>query len=1102
MKKRLAMLFAMALLCIGHVSYAQLQTSNWKFSNPKKFGFGVQDVSFIDDNNGIAVGVSGGIARTSDGGVTWQYAAFTFSDAGNMTLKPSFAGVHFVTPTIAYAVGNAGLFAKSTDGGFNWTAMTNPLFPTGKSINTVCFINKDTGYIAGQANAGSTVPRLYFTRNGGVTWDSIAAPVGPKTRIGYIANPSRPAELADVTAEGKEIHKIVFVNDSVGYVVGSGSNSLPYTNINGGISTTGGGSACLVWKFRKGVLTDYSISKERTGYAGINTATVTTTTLYNPLTPSQQTIKAVRPINDSVVVIASFNNAIVVRIKTGFNDSTENLAQPGVYMKGKYEMLNYPFPPLNGPSIPAVPVLPLSNMSHIEKAANGWLLIPTYGGQVAVSTDNGANWTLQKAVAPGAPHSNNSLTAIDITPNGRVFVLGANGVTADSIQGSPWGSRSNHTSVTFQASYEKIKAADCNNIIAVGGGQITVTTDGGQTWIDKVRQDFVNSFININSLVYNSTNKLYLGTSHGYVYNSADQGSTLDPIFTDPYYHPSAGNGSITALATSGNDRIWAFGMRGPTALSERTMLFRTLNAGISWDTIKAWPLGADAASITEVDFPTATTGYAAGGKGRVFKTTDAGATWTNISPFPALNATMVYSDIQCLDANTIFVIGNGFPRKVIYRSTDGGASWTDISPVITNVTLGNLIAVLFHDQNSGYVVSTTGMLITTNAGSSWTLDQQPGNSPNAACFVDKTFPPGTQLLNRKVMLGTLTFGNFTTPGGHMFEYGNAAAAYLAATETVTNANCTNANGGAVTVNTTGALAPYTYSIDGGSFQTSNVFSGLTQGAHVITVRDAGCQSITRNITVGFDNNLSLSVLPADTTVCAGAPVTFRTTSTATSYAWSPAAGLSNAAIANPVATVNANTTYTLTATLNGCTKTAQARITIIPSPVVNAGPDKTIVNGNAAQLNGSSNSAVTSIAWTPAATLTDANTFTPTAKPTTTTTYTLTVKNSDGCTSTDEAVVTVIPYCLRPMNAFTPNGDGFNDRWFATQGNTCTEQVAVKIFNRYGGLVYSNDHYQNDWNGEYKGKTVADGTYYYVVIYKLINGNRVTLNGDLTILR
>ncbi|RYY00229.1 MAG: gliding motility-associated C-terminal domain-containing protein [Cyanobacteriota bacterium] len=201
------------------------------------------------------------------------------------------------------------------------------------------------------------------------------------------------------------------------------------------------------------------------------------------------------------------------------------------------------------------------------------------------------------------------------------------------------------------------------------------------------------------------------------------------------------------------------------------------------------------------------------------------------------------------------------------------------------------------------------------------------------------------------------------------------------------------------------------------------------------------------------------------------------------------------------MATVNSNTTYTVTATLGSCVKTSTVTIGIKANPAVNAGPDKTIVDGAFVQLNGSGSN-TTSVFWTPAASLTNANTFTPIAQPSVTTTYTMTVKNSEGCTSTDDAIVTVIPYCVKVMNAFTPNGDGINDRWLVTNGNACTDQITVKVFNRYGAVIYENDNYQNDWDGKYKGKPVADGTYYYVIQYRLISGRTVPAKGDVTILR
>ena len=72
---------------------------------------------------------------------------------------------------------------------------------------------------------------------------------------------------------------------------------------------------------------------------------------------------------------------------------------------------------------------------------------------------------------------------------------------------------------------------------------------------------------------------------------------------------------------------------------------------------------------------------------------------------------------------------------------------------------------------------------------------------------------------------------------------------------------------------------------------------------------------------------------------------------------------------------------------------------------------------------------------------------MTPVVKPDTTTTYLMTVTDANGCVSADNALVTVLPYCLKVMDAFTPNGDGMNDRWIVTNnGGSVRKQVFARI--------------------------------------------------------
>jgi gliding motility-associated-like protein len=1131
--KKMYCLLAMIFLFAFNMASGQgYNTTNWRFSNPKQFGFTVLDVDFFDNNNVIAVGNDGGIAKSNDGGSNWTYGPFTYINSLGFQTKSTFNDVHYVTATVAYAVGDRGSMAKTTDGGVNWSFVNTPLFANTKNINACWFINKDTGYIGGQFNTLDSLPKLYFTRNGGSTWDSIAAPpVNGVTRVGYIANPNVASVQFPVNAKAKDIYSIQFINDSTGFVCGSGSPLFPTVSGNAvaatclpgtGTLTTGAHTAALLWKFNKGVLTDYSVSKERIGYTGINVAVPTCTSGFGNIAPSVQTYRAMNIINDSLVVMMSFNNNTVVRVRTGRNDSTANVNVPGRFEKGKYEVLNYPFPPTAGPNagppIPPVQNLFASNPYHMIRNTAGTLVTGTFNniggpGYLWTSTDTGRTWT-QRSVYPQGRNWSPvaSAPALDFAPGGKLLVMGSNGIVGDSTAGSAW--QSNYLTVPVGASYNDIEFADCNNGIAAGGSSITVTTDGGKNWVDKANSGLAGLNANITSVTYPQVNKAYFTTSIGTIYRSVNQGTNLVPAFIDNY----GGTSTINDLAAVGTDSLWACGAQQNFAIPAAQrfgLVYRSFNNAVTWDTIRVGPQGTTGTQAQQyvtfrgIEFPSRTVGYACGTRGAVYKTTDAGATWTNISPFPAINispagfanSAVSYSDIIALDNNTVFVVGNMFTsanNRRIYKTTDGGATWTDISSNIDLLSGGNLNGILMHDVNNGYVVAPGGILYkTSNSGASWIMDLAPSATlTTALAFAPKTVPASISVINRKLFVAGPNIN-----GAPILEYGSPANINVNATEAVVNPTCSNLSGGTITVNATGGITPYTYSINGGPFQASNVFSGLTQGIKSIVIRDAFCGTLTKSVTVGFNDNLTLTT-SNDTSVCAGAPVPLIATSAATTYAWTPQAGLSNPAISNPVAIVQGNTAYTVTATLNGCVRTKTINITIKPNPIINAGADKTIVDGDAVMLDGSGNANSISVAWTPAATLTGANTYTPVAKPNLTTIYTLTVRDANGCTSTDNATVTVIPYCIKIMDAFTPNGDGINDKWLVTNGAPCSNQIIATVFNRYGSPVFKSDNYQNAWDGTYKGKPVPDGTYYYAVTYRLINGRSLTLKGDVTILR
>ncbi|WP_347343848.1 gliding motility-associated C-terminal domain-containing protein [Flavobacterium sp. LC2016-01] len=109
-----------------------------------------------------------------------------------------------------------------------------------------------------------------------------------------------------------------------------------------------------------------------------------------------------------------------------------------------------------------------------------------------------------------------------------------------------------------------------------------------------------------------------------------------------------------------------------------------------------------------------------------------------------------------------------------------------------------------------------------------------------------------------------------------------------------------------------------------------------------------------------------------------------------------------------------------------------------------------------------------------------------------------------DVSAANNTASVSVTPICLTVYNEFTPNNDGANDLFRID----CIESYPnneLKVYNRYGALVYSKQHYENDWNGTAnvsgvisRGDMLPTGTYFYVIDI----GDGTVKKGWLSIMR
>jgi gliding motility-associated-like protein len=63
----------------------------------------------------------------------------------------------------------------------------------------------------------------------------------------------------------------------------------------------------------------------------------------------------------------------------------------------------------------------------------------------------------------------------------------------------------------------------------------------------------------------------------------------------------------------------------------------------------------------------------------------------------------------------------------------------------------------------------------------------------------------------------------------------------------------------------------------------------------------------------------------------------------------------------------------------------------------------------------------------------------------------------------------------------FTPNGDGFNDKWKIKFSNT-EPSLRIKLFDRFGKFIKELDYSSDGWNGTFNGKELPSTDYWFVV--------------------
>ncbi|MES2628686.1 MAG: PKD domain-containing protein [Bacteroidota bacterium] len=229
----------------------------------------------------------------------------------------------------------------------------------------------------------------------------------------------------------------------------------------------------------------------------------------------------------------------------------------------------------------------------------------------------------------------------------------------------------------------------------------------------------------------------------------------------------------------------------------------------------------------------------------------------------------------------------------------------------------------------------------------------------------------------------------------------------------------------------------------------------------------------------------------------------------AATYSWSPPTEVNDSIAANTYTTTNQDGWFVVTGTdVNGCTAMDSVKVTVHPDFTYTVPDNDTIVIGDiinydvTAVSTGIGNVAV-SYTWTPPDFLSCDDCPDVTMQPLKTTCYTVKLVDDKGCypKSSDFCVIVDEKFSVDVPNAFTPNGDGRNDKLYV-RGFGIKKLINFTIYNRWGEVVFETTDINSGWDGSYKEKLQNDETYAFTVNAETWTGKLMSKNGYITLLK
>ncbi|MGE5431120.1 MAG: T9SS type A sorting domain-containing protein [Syntrophomonadaceae bacterium] len=337
------------------------------------------------------------------------------------------------------------------------------------------------------------------------------------------------------------------------------------------------------------------------------------------------------------------------------------------------------------------------------------------------STDGGKTWAQKtnwyNSSGFAYVHADHHAIAVDPSNSSSIYLGTDGGIFKSTNKGSSWTDLNNDLYIT-QFYYG---AVDPSANKYYGGAQDngTVKSDGGTDWYEILSGD--GGAVEVD---YNNPNTIYMEYVDLAIYKSTDGGKSYTKAISGI---PTGGASQWSGTS----DRVefiapFTIDPNNPSVLVAGTYrVYRTTNGAASWSTISGDltgdGTGSSGSKITTLAIAKGNSDviYAGCSNGVIRSTTDGGNSWNpKGSGLPNLNARKIAIDAQ--DPATAFAVYSGYSNgQKVFKTTDYGQTWKNISGDLPNIPV-NCILVNSANNKSLVVGTDLGVFTSADQGSSW----------------------------------------------------------------------------------------------------------------------------------------------------------------------------------------------------------------------------------------------------------------------------------------------------------------------------------------------------------------------------------------------